>query len=377
MTDWNAWASEQLDALRALHRFREPVVFDGDGPDGIVRGKRVVSFASNDYLGLAAHPTVRAAAISAIERFGTGAMASRLVVGTRSLHRELELAIAEWKRTETALVFSSGYAANIGVITTLGAADVTLFSDELNHASIIDGCRLSKARTIVYRHLDLDHLQQQLRQTAGRKIVVSESVFSMDGDCAPLQALAELCIEHGALLVLDEAHAVLGPKLECINELQVLHVGTLSKTLGALGGFVAGSSRLIELLINRARTFIFTTGLSPADTAAALAALRICESDEGERLRARLRLLIDMLQPNHSSAIVPIVLGEDAAAVSAAAQLRERGIHVPAIRPPTVPKGTSRLRVALSAAHTESSVQLLRNALEEIVTPRTQAAANA
>src|SRR5688500_16182693 len=189
MTDWNAWASEQLDALRALHRCREPVVFDGDGPDGIVRGKRVVSFASNDYLGLAAHPTVRAAAISAIERFGTGAMASRLVVGTRSLHRELEQAIAEWKRTETALVFSSGYAANIGVMTTLGAADVTLFSDELNHASIIDGCRLSKARTIVYRHLDLDHLQQQLRQTAGRKIVVSESVFSMDGDCAPLQAL--------------------------------------------------------------------------------------------------------------------------------------------------------------------------------------------
>jgi 8-amino-7-oxononanoate synthase len=377
MTDWNAWASEQLDALRALHRFREPVVFDGDGPDGIVRGKRVVSFASNDYLGLAAHPTVRAAAISAIERFGTGAMASRLVVGTRSLHRELEQAIAEWKRTETALVFSSGYAANIGVMTTLGAADVTLFSDELNHASIIDGCRLSKARTIVYRHLDLDHLQQQLRQTAGRKIVVSESVFSMDGDCAPLQALAELCIEHGALLVLDEAHAVLGPKLECINELQVLHVGTLSKTLGALGGFVAGSSRLIELLINRARTFIFTTGLSPADTAAALAALRICESDEGDRLRARLRLLIDMLQPNHSSAIVPIILGEDSAALDAAAQLKERGIYVPAIRPPTVPKGTSRLRVALSAAHTEISVQLLRDALDEIVATRTRAAANA
>jgi 8-amino-7-oxononanoate synthase len=381
MTDWNAWASEQLDALRALHRFREPIPFDGDGPDGVVGGKRVVSFASNDYLGLAAHPTVRAAAISAIERFGTGAMASRLVVGTRSLHRELERAIAEWKCTETALVFSSGYAANIGVITTLSAADVTLFSDELNHASIIDGCRLSKARTIVYRHLDLDHLQQLLRQTAGRKIVVSESVFSMDGDCAPLQALAELCIEHGALLVLDEAHAVLGPqlvrKLECINEPQVLHVGTLSKTLGALGGFVAGSSRLIELLVNRARTFIFTTGLSPADTAAALAALRICESDEGERLRARLRLLIDMLQPNHSSAIVPIILGEDSAALDAAAQLRERGLYVPAIRPPTVPKGTSRLRVALSAAHTEVSVQLLRDALDEIVTTRTQATANA
>jgi 8-amino-7-oxononanoate synthase len=377
MTDWNAWATAQLDGLRALNRFRETVPFDGDGPDGVVRGKRMLSFASNDYLGLASHPAVRAAAISAIERFGTGAMASRLIVGTRSLHRELEQAIAEWKCTESALVFSSGYAANMGVIATLGEADVTLFSDALNHASIIDGCRLAKARTIVYRHLDLDHLQQLLRQTAGRKIVVTESVFSMDGDCAPLQALAELCVEHGALLVLDEAHAVLGPKLECTNALQVLHVGTLSKTLGALGGFVAGSSRLIELLINRARTFIFTTGLSPADTAAALAALRICESDEGDRLRARLRLLIDMLQPNHSSAIVPIILGEDSAALDAAAQLKERGIHVPAIRPPTVPKGTSRLRVALSAAHTETSVQLLRDALDEIAVKRTQAAANA
>lgn len=377
MTDWNAWATEQLDALRALNRFRDPIPFDGDGPEGVVRGQRVVSFASNDYLGLAAHPAVRSAAISAIERFGTGAMASRLIVGTRSLHRELEQAIAEWKRTENALVFSSGYAANMGVLATLGAPDVTLFSDELNHASIIDGCRLAKARTLVYRHLDLEHLRELLRQTAGRKIVVSESVFSMDGDCAPLQALAELCIEHAALLVLDEAHAVLGPKMTHVKGLQVLHVGTLSKTLGALGGFVAGSNRLIELLINRARTFIFTTGLSPADTAAALAALRICESDEGERLRVRLRHLIDMLQPHHPSAIVPVILGEDAAALSAAAQLRDLGIHVPAIRPPTVPKGTSRLRVALSAAHTEAMVKQLRDALDHIGITRMRTAVNA
>lgn len=377
MTDWNAWAAEQLDGLRVLHRFREPIPFDGDGPEGIVHGKRVTSFASNDYLGLAAHPAVRAAAISAIEQFGTGAMASRLIVGTRSLHRELEHAIAEWKCTESALVFSSGYAANVGVLATLGAADVTLFSDELNHASIIDGCRLAKARTLVYRHLDLEQLQQLLTRTAGRKIVVTESVFSMDGDCAPVQALAELCVEHGALLVLDEAHAVLGPKLVPVKGLQILHVGTLSKTLGALGGFVAGSNRLLELLVNRARTFIFTTGLSPADTAAALAALRICTSDEGERLRARLRFLIDMLRPHHPSAIVPIILGEDSAALSAAAQLRDIAIHVPAIRPPTVPKGTSRLRVALSAAHTEPMVKMLRDALDRIAITSTQAAVNA
>lgn len=377
MTDWNAWASGELEALRAIHRFRELIAFDGDGPDGRVRGRRVVSFASNDYLGLAAHPQVRLAAISAIERFGTGAMASRLIVGTRSLHRDLEAEIAQWKRTQSALVFSSGYAANLGVLTTLGEPEVTLFSDELNHASIIDGCRLAKARTRVYRHLDLAHLETLLRDTAGRKIVVTESVFSMDGDSAPLQALAQLCVQHGALLVLDEAHAVLGPKFVSSGNLQVLHVGTLSKTLGSLGGFVAGSSRLIELLINRARTFIFTTGLSPADTAAASAALRICQSEEGERLRARLRALIDLLRPGHPSAIVPIILGEDSAALAAAAQLRELGIHVPAIRPPTVPKGTSRLRVALSASHSEAMVTTLRDALEKLLAPRTPTAITA
>lgn len=377
MTDWNAWASSELDALRAMHRFREPIAFDGDGPDGVVRGRRVVSFASNDYLGLAAHPKVRSAAIAAIERFGTGSMASRLIVGTRSLHCELESEIAQWKRTPSALVFSSGYAANLGVLTTLGEQDVTLFSDELNHASIIDGCRLAKARTQVYRHLDLDHLQTLLRQTSGRKIVVTESVFSMDGDSAPLPALARLCVEQGALLVLDEAHAVLGPKFEAPRDLQALHVGTLSKTLGSLGGFVAGPSRLIELLVNRARTFIFTTGLSPADTAAALAALQVCESEEGDRLRARLRSLIDMLRPGHPSAIVPVILGEDSAALAAAAQLREVGIHVPAIRPPTVPKGTSRLRVALSASHTEAMVSTLRDALDKLSVIRTKTAINA
>jgi 8-amino-7-oxononanoate synthase len=366
MTDWNAWAERELDGLRALSRYREPVPFDGEGPTGTLRDRSLVSFASNDYLGLASHPEVKRAAISAIERFGTSATASRLIVGTRSLHAELESQLAEWNLSQRALVFSSGYSANLGVLTTLGEQDVTLFSDELNHASIIDGCRLAKARTLIYRHLDLQHLQDLLRQTPGRKIVVTESVFSMDGDTAPLPGLAQLCNEHGALLVIDGAHAALGPKLEATRDMQVLHVGTLSKTLGALGGYVTGSSRLIELLINRARSFIFTTGLSPADTAAALAAVRICRSPEGDRLRARLRSLVDMLRPGHPSAIVPIVVGEDAAALAAAAELRAEGIHVPAIRPPTVPKGTARLRVALSAAHTDAMIGTLRDALARL-----------
>lgn len=366
MTDWNAWAEHELAGLRALSRYREPIPFDGDGPTGKVRDRVLVSFASNDYLGLASHPQVKLAAISAIERFGTGATASRLIVGTRSLHAELESQLAEWNLCERALVFSSGYSANLGVLTTLGEQDVTLFSDELNHASIIDGCRLAKARTLIYRHLDIEHLQSLLRQTPGRKVVVTESVFSMDGDTAPLQALAQICSEHGALLVVDGAHAALGPKLEPSRDLQVLHVGTLSKTLGALGGFVTGSSSLIELLINRARSFIFTTGLSPADTAAALAAVRICRSQEGDQLRARLRSLIDMLRPGHPSAIVPVILGEDAVALAAAAELRTAGIHVPAIRPPTVPKGTARLRIALSAAHSDAMVSNLRDALARL-----------
>lgn len=366
MTAWNTWAERELAGLRAIDRYRETIPFDGDGPTGKVRDRVLISFASNDYLGLASHAQVRLAAIAAIERFGTGAMASRLIVGTRSLHAELESQLAEWKNTERALVFSSGYAANLGVLATLGEADVTLFSDELNHASIIDGCRLAKARTLIYRHLDLEHLQSLLRQTPGRKIVVTESVFSMDGDTAPLSALTQLCSEHGALLVLDEAHAALGPQLGATRDVEVLHVGTLSKTLGALGGFVAGSSRLIELLINRARTFIFTTGLSPADTAAALAAVRICQSQEGEQLRARLRSLIDVLRPGHPSAIVPVILGEDAAALAAASALRARGIHVPAIRPPTVPKGTARLRIALSASHSETMVSNLQDALAKL-----------
>lgn len=366
MSHWNTWAERELAELRAINRYRETVPFDGDGPEGRVRDRLLVSFASNDYLGLASHPQVKLAAISAIERFGTGATASRLVVGTRSLHVELESQLAEWNQTERALVFPTGYAANLGVLTTLGETDVTLFSDELNHASIIDGCRLAKARTLIYRHLDLQHLQILLGQTPGRKIVVTESVFSMDGDTAPLTALAQLCSEHGALLVLDEAHGALGPKLAPTRNLEALHVGTLSKTLGSLGGFVAGPSRLIELLVNRARTFIFTTGLSPADTAAASAALRIYRSDEGAHLRARLRSLIDMIRPGHPSPIVPIVLGEDGAALAGQAQLREVGIHVPAIRPPTVPKGTARLRVALSASHTEAMVSNLQAALTKL-----------
>ena len=371
---WQEWALGELDSVRRADRWRKLVAFDGNGVHGSVGGRRVISFATNDYLGLANHPSVRAAAHSAIDQYGTSAGASRLVVGTRSLHLELEAAIAAWKGCERALVFPTGYAANLGVLSTLGTAETTIFSDALNHASIIDGCRLSKAKSIVYRHRDCEQLQLLLATTPGRKIVVTDSVFSMDGDVAPLLEIGRVCMTHGALLIIDEAHAVFdserpgpdGTRDDALRGVEMLRVGTLSKALGSLGGWVAGSGALIDLLVNRARSFIYTTGLSPADTAAAAAALQIVRGPEGQRLRARLRQSVDRIEPSHPSPIVPIVLGSDQAALAAAESLLGAGIYVPAIRPPTVAPGTARLRVTLSAAHTEAMVAQLKHALDKL-----------
>lgn len=365
MSRWSQWTREQLAAIEAANLWRTPLAFDGS-LRGTLHGREVVNFAANDYLGLGFHPQVSAAACEATARWGSGAGASRLVTGTRSLHAELEAAIAAWKNVPSALVFPTGYAANLGVLATLGASDVTIFSDALNHASIIDGCRLSKARTVVFAHNDLAQLEAQMRATSGRKLVVTEAIFSMDGDAAPLAELATLCARHEALLVVDEAHAVLGPDPKDLDCEHVI-VGTLSKTLGAQGGWVAGDRRTIELLVNKARTFIFTTALSPGNTAAALAALSIFRSEEGERLRRRLRGHIDTLRPAHPSAIIPIVLGTERAALDASKALLARGIHIPAIRPPTVPKGTARLRLTFSAAHTDEMLACLHAALEEVL----------
>jgi 7-keto-8-aminopelargonate synthetase-like enzyme len=237
-------------------------------------------------------------------------------------------------------------------------------SDELNHASIIDGCRLAAADVAVYRHRDLDHLRALLHERGARRaLVVSDTVFSMDGDTADVDALVELCAQEPALLVLDEAHAVLGPTVEAGPHADLLRVGTCSKTLAALGGFVAGPRRYVELVENSARPYIFTTAPTPADSAAALAAVRVVRSPEGEALIARLRANVDRLRPGHPSPILPFMCGEEQRAVEAAATLLEHGILVPAIRPPTVAPGTSRLRVALSAAHTDAQIDRLVAAL--------------
>ena len=381
MTDpmrWRTWVSEQTDAIRRADQWRAPRSFDAAGAVGRLTetGQQVVSFASNDYLGLSQHPKVTAAAIDAVERWGAGSGASRLVVGSRPVHHELELALAAWRATEAAILFPTGYAANLGVLSTLATTGVHIISDELNHASIIDGCRLARANgaiTHVVAHLDLDACERLLEaHRDSRCIVVTDVVFSMDGDTADVPALIDLCRRHNALLLLDEAHSVLEElPVSDPDGPPVVQVGTLSKTLGALGGFVAAPRAIVDLLVNRARTYIFTTAPSPADSAAALAAIGVLQSTEGEALRSRLRDHVEHIRPGHRSPIIPIVLGEESTAVAASLALLERGLLVPAIRPPTVAPGTSRLRVALSAIHTDEQIEQLAAALDTLTTQLT------
>jgi 8-amino-7-oxononanoate synthase len=362
---WRDWADAEATAIRDAGRWREPRDLDAAGPEGklLPDGRPVVSFASNDYLGLTQHPKVVAAAHAALDRWGAGSGSARLIVGSRPVHADLEAALAEWKRAERAVLFPTGFATNLGVLTTFGAPGVLMCSDELNHASIIDGCRLSRARVEVYRHRDLDHLEHLLTTVpAERAVVVTDTVFSMDGDVADVDALAELCTRRGALVVLDEAHAVLGPDPDLAG-CDALRIGTLSKTVGALGGFVAGAAHLTDLVVNRARSYIFTTALSPADSAAALAAVGVIRSDEGIDLTTRLRANVQRFRPGHPSPVVPVVFGDEERTLAAAAALLDEGMLVPAIRPPTVPPGTSRLRIAFSAAHAPSRVDALAAAI--------------
>jgi 8-amino-7-oxononanoate synthase len=362
---WIEWARERNDETAALGRWRDVRPLAG-GP-GVAKvlpdGRAVVSFASNDYLGLTGHPKVVAAAHDALTTWGAGSGSARLIVGARPIHDEVERALARWKATARALLFPTGFAANLGVLSAFGTEGTTIYSDELNHASIVDGCRLARAETRVFPHSDLRELERML-SGANEAIVVSDSVFSMDGDVAEVDGLVELTARHGALLVLDEAHAVLGPPIPAADH--VIRVGTLSKFLGSAGGFVAAAAPFVDFLINNSRPFIFTTAGSPADAAAALAAVELLRSDEGDRLRAKLRANIDRFRPGHPSPIVPVVIGDDRAAVDAAARLLDDGFLVPAIRPPSVAPGSARLRVTLSALHTDDEIDALSAALATV-----------
>ena len=378
---WSAWVDQSCRVVEAAGQWRRPRTFDAKGPSGQLDdgsadsadhgGSSVISFASNDYLGLSSHPDVVAAAHRALDRWGSGSGASRLITGSRPVHEELEDALASWKGCEQAVLLPTGFAANLSVLSVFGAEGAHVFSDEFNHASIIDGCRMARAAVTVYRHGDLGQLDSALRACPGRPVIVSDTVFSMDGDEVDLEGLVDVAARHQALLVLDEAHAVLGPELPGParrRSVDILRVGTLSKTLGALGGFVAGPSRFVDLLVNRARPYIFTTAPTPADAAAALAAVRIVRSDEGDVLRSRLaahvaRVAVAVGRSGHRSPIVPVIVGEEIDAVSASTDLLSLGLWVPAIRPPTVPPGSSRLRITLSSIHTDEQVARLVRAL--------------
>jgi len=354
-SDWSDWADSEISVIKAAGQWRR--IRDLD--------EGLVSFASNDYLGLSQHPAVIDAAHGALQRWGAGAGSARLVAGTRAVHSELESALAAWKREPAALLFPTGYSANLGVLGTFAHHGARVLSDERNHASIIDGCRLSAADVRVYRHGDLNHVEALLAEWPGPTVVVTDTVFSMDGDVAPVGALAACCAEKGALLVLDEAHAVLGPDVD-LEGVDHLRVGTLSKFLGSSGGFVAGPEAFIELLINRARPFVFTTASSPADAAAALAALQVLRSAEGASLVRRLRANVERMVPGHPSPVLPVVVGNEQAAIDASAALLSIGLLVPAIRPPTVAPGTSRLRISISATHTASQIDALMAGLVEL-----------
>ena len=365
MTDIGARLKELRD--RGLYR-RLRLVSGPQGPRVLLDGKPVLLLCSNNYLGLADHPEVRTAAAEAAMRWGAGAGASRLISGNMKPHRLLEKRLAEFKGYEAALLFGSGYLANSGAIAALARRGEVVFSDELNHASIIDGCRLARAETFVYRHGDMEHLAWGLREAEGRgSLIVTDGVFSMDGDVAPLEHLVRLARRHDCRLMVDEAHAtgVLGPggrgsvAAAGLSEEVDIVVGTLGKALGSYGAYVCAGRELIEYLVNTARSFIFSTAPPPPVVAAALASLELLESNPQrvERLRSNAGVLREALVEEgltvggSGTQIVPVAVGGAEQTMELSELVLERGVFAQGIRPPTVPEGSSRLRLTVMATH--------------------------
>ena len=385
--------TRRLAALREQNLFRELRRVDSaQGPRIEINGKMFLNFSSNDYLGLANDPVLKEAAIKAIEKFGAGAGASRLICGSLAPFHQLEEALADFKRTEAAMTFSTGYATAIGTIGALLGKDDVIILDKLVHASIVDAAKLSGAKLRVFAHNDLNDLEDKLKWAVDESrhpspvtrhtLIVTESIFSMDGDAAPLREIVALKEKYGAWLMVDEAHATgiigdggrgLAEKLGVSGQIEI-QMGTLGKALGASGGYICGSRALIELLVNRARSFIFSTAPVPTAAAAATAAIQFVQSSEGEKRQKRLRARVAEWQSQIAvrnsqipGAIIPIIIGDESKAVAAATKLREQDIFVPAIRYPTVARGKARLRVTLTASHSAGDIATLVRALEQIM----------
>lgn len=371
---------QALLGLEAGHALRQRATLSSpQGPRVMVDGREYLAFASNDYLGLANHVDLRAAMLQGVADWGVGAGASALVAGHFAIQEQAEQALADFVGCEAALLFGSGYAANLGVLSSLLGRDDVVFADKLNHASLNDGCVLSRAAFKRFRHGDLAHLELLLRDTPAKtRLIAVDAVYSMDGDEAPLRELLALAERYDAWLYLDDAHGFgisgggRGALYEyAIHHPRTIYMATLGKAAGVAGAFVAGSRVLIQWLLNKARTYIFTTAHPPAQAAAILAALRLIERESWRR--ERLKTSIIALQQGISATcfkLIPsrmpiqaIIIGTNASALEMAAALKAQGIWIPAIRPPTVPTGTARLRVSLSAAHAEQDIELLVNAL--------------
>lgn len=374
------YLDEELAELKQYGLYRSLKRIDRtDGRFVEINGKKLLNFCSNNYLGLANHPKVVAAAKQALEEFGAGSGASRLVSGNFKLHEQLEAKIAAFKGREAALLFPTGFMANLGVINALAGDGDTVIADRLDHASIIDACRLSKAKLQVYPHNDMAALEKVLERSDkfNKRLVVTDSVFSMDGDLAPLPEIVGLAKKYNALTMIDEAHAtgVLGAGGRGLEEHFGLEgqvdivMGTLSKALGSLGGFVAGSAELIDYLKNKARSFIYTTALPASACAAALMALELIEADEAliETLRQNLSFLhTSYPTPHTASPIIPIMIGDAHKAVEISDKLLTQGFLLSAIRPPTVPEGTARLRLTVTALHTKEDIECLASSLRAL-----------
>ncbi|VBB42629.1 8-amino-7-oxononanoate synthase [uncultured Desulfatiglans sp.] len=381
---WPDYIVHTIRELKERGLYRQLKILDSAPGAAVKVGRRsVLLFCSNDYLGLAADPRMKTAAVRAVRAWGTGVGASRLISGNIALYRTLEQAVSRLKRVEAAVVFASGYATNVGVITSLAGPGDLILSDALNHASIVDACRLSKAQIAVYPHRDVAALETLLRgrSARGRVMIVTDGVFSMDGDLAPLPELTALSRESGALLVVDDAHGtgVIGPNGGGVfdhfglKDPSALQLGTFSKALGSLGGFAAASTQMVDFLVNHARSLIYSTGLPPPVLAANAEAIRIIVEEPNRRkhlhrLSSHLR---DALAPlgfslaEGPTPIIPLVVGEAEEAVRLSAYLWDEGIFVPPIRPPTVPAGQSRLRVSLSALHRQEDVDRLVYAIKD------------
>ncbi len=363
---------DELAALEEDGLSRKLAALPAAGGKLTIDGREVLNFSSNDYLNLANDPRLKEAAKAAVDAYGCGATASRLMAGDLVLHERLEARLARLVRHEAALVFPSGFQANLGAITTLAGEDGVIFSDELNHASIVDGCRLAKAQVHIYPHRDMQHLEEllQLCHGGGRRVVVSDAGFSMDGDLAPVAALRDLADRHGAYLLIDEAHGlgVFGNGAGLCAEMSVkpdVIVANMTKALGSGGGFVSASREFIDLLLNKARSFIFSTGLAPACAGSALKAVEIVEAEPGlgQELLRRSKLLRASLQetgfevPGDPSQIIPLVIGSNEVAVGISNALLEQGVLITAVRPPSVPEGTARLRLSTTLAHAEDDLR--------------------